>query len=453
MPVGKALIIDDEPDIRELLTITLTKLGLDVSQAANTREALDLIAHGQFDFCLTDMRLPDGDGFDVLDAIQQSQEQIPVAVITAHGNTELAVEALKRGAFDFVSKPVELKRLRDMVSTALALGNREPQSTTSTGLMGESAAMQSLRSQIRKVARSQAPVFISGESGSGKELAARAIHYEGARANGPFIAVNCGAIPSELMESEFFGHRKGSFTGAIQDKPGLFQAAHGGTLFLDEVADLPLAMQVKLLRAIQEKSVRPIGGQEEAAVDVRILSATHKNLAQEVSYGHFREDLFYRINVIEIQVPPLRQRTEDIDELAELFLNRFAEEAQCPPPRLNSRALAALKEHRFAGNVRELENILERAFTLCGGATIEEADLHLHNSRPAPSPDDDGGNTPAAGFAADGTASIDDYLADIEREIIVRALEENRWNKTATAAKLGISFRQMRYKLQKLKID
>lgn len=455
MKSSKALIIDDEPDIRELLTITLEGLGLAVSQASNTREALDMIARTEFDLCLTDMRLPDGDGLDIVDAIQTKSPRTPVAVITAHGNTELAVSALKRGAFDFVSKPVELKRLRSMVETALELrhddANPKPQST---GLVGTSAPMESLRSKIARVARSQAPVFISGESGSGKELVARAIHYRGPRSNGAFIAVNCGAIPGELMESEFFGHRKGSFTGAIQDKQGLFQAAHGGTLFLDEVADLPLNMQVKLLRAIQEKTVRAIGSQEEKSVDVRILSATHKNLAGEVRAGNFREDLFYRINVIEIDVPPLRERSEDIPQLAELFLRRFARESGAPAPEIAENAMDALMSHHFPGNVRELENTLERAFTLCAGNVIQRDDLHLHRGHGQLSGNSQmASNDPAQDYFADGSQSIDDYLAEIEQEIITRALEDNRWNKTATAQKLGISFRQMRYKLKKLGID
>ncbi|MGD9662674.1 MAG: sigma-54-dependent transcriptional regulator [Porticoccaceae bacterium] len=455
MNPGKALIVDDEPDIRELLTLTLEGLGLSVSQAGNTREALEMIAHNSFNFCLTDMRLPDGDGFDIVDAIQLQCPQMPVAVITAHGNTDLAVEALKKGAFDFVSKPMELKRLRNLVETALAMGNERPSNTKKdAGLMGDCTAMNRLRQQIAKVARSQAPVFISGESGSGKELTARAIHYQSPRSNGSFIAVNCGAIPSELMESEFFGHKKGSFTGAIQDKQGLFHAADGGTLFLDEVADLPLAMQVKLLRAIQEKSVRPIGSQEEKAVDVRILSATHKNLADEVRNGRFREDLFYRINVIEIAVPPLRDRSEDIPALAETFLQRFASEAQCAAPTLTKAALKALADYPFPGNVRELENTLERAFTLCSGNTINVDDLYLGQKKiAAENPAHCSSGDLGQNFHADGSQCIDDYLSAIEKRIISQALHENRWNKTTTAQKLGISFRQLRYKLQKLGIE
>lgn len=456
MTPRKALIVDDEPDIRELLTLTLEGLGLTVSQAATVRQARDLIATGQFNLCLTDMRLPDGDGFDIVDAIQLRCPQVPVAVITAHGNTELAVEALKKGAFDFVSKPLELRRLRRMVETALALNQERNTANGATmGLTGGSPVIKTLREKIARVARSQAPVFISGESGSGKELVARAIHYNGPRGNGPFIAVNCGAIPSELMESEFFGHKKGSFTGAIQDKQGLFHAADGGTLFLDEVADLPLHMQVKLLRAIQEKSVRPIGSQEEKSVDVRILSATHKNLGHEVKSGHFREDLFYRINVIEIPVPPLRERQEDIPDLAAAFLQRFATEAGLPVPGLTRDAIKALQEHSFPGNVRELENTLERAFTLCSGEVISPADLELQPRQNIGEPAHNQGESRRhrQEYVADGSQSIDDYLEGIEREIIATALEKNRWNRTMTAQKLGITFRQLRYKLQKLGIE
>ncbi len=452
----QALIIDDEPDILELLGITLEKLGLTVTGAATCAQAEALLARRQFDLCLTDMRLPDGDGLSLVDHIQSRYPDMPVAVITAHGNTDTAVEALKRGAFDFISKPVELKRLRAMVNTALELrSEREPLNVEETGLIGNSAVMESLRHQIGRMARSQAPIFISGESGSGKELVARAIHYQGPRANGPFIPVNCGAIPSELMESEFFGHRKGSFTGAFQDKQGLFQAADGGTLFLDEVADLPLDMQVKLLRAIQEKSVRPVGAQDEKPVDVRILSATHKNLAAEVAAGHFRQDLFYRINVIEVQVPSLRERSEDIGELANLFVARFAREAGIDAPVIDKQALAALRRYPFPGNVRELENTLERAFTLCSNGIIRAEDLSLQTREtPADYRASRSGNSGAADqFMPGPGTSIDDYLADIEKEILVRTLEENRWNKTASAEKLGISFRQMRYKLQKLGID
>ncbi|MGK2915417.1 MAG: sigma-54-dependent transcriptional regulator, partial [Porticoccaceae bacterium] len=376
-----ALIVDDEPDIRELLSITLVKLDLDVTEAANLAEAIQHLKKGDFSFCLTDMRLPDGDGLNLIDHVQDNYPDIPIAVITAHGSTDLAVEALKRGAFDFVTKPVQLPRLRSMVKAALSLRGAHERAPDRQRLLGSSSAMATLRQQISRVARSQAPIFISGESGSGKEVVARAIHYESARASGSFIPVNCGAIPSELMESEFFGHRKGSFTGAHQDKQGLFQAADGGTLFLDEVADLPLPMQVKLLRGIQEKAIRPVGAEQEIPVDIRILSATHKNLSAEVTAGSFRQDLYYRINVIEIPVPALRERREDIPELARFFLQRFAQDTGDPEPELTAEALAALKSYPFPGNVRELENTLERAFTLCDQQRITASDLHLNGEK------------------------------------------------------------------------
>ncbi|MFA5493919.1 MAG: sigma-54 dependent transcriptional regulator [Porticoccaceae bacterium] len=451
----QVLIVDDEADIRELLHITLDQLGLRVREADSLGAAFAQLAAHRFELCLTDMRLPDGDGLELVDHIQRHCPAMPVAIITAHGNTDLAVESLKKGAFDFVSKPVELSRLRAMVQTALQL-REEPTfpDAEETGLTGNSPIMANLRQQISRVARSQAPIFITGESGTGKELAARAIHYLGPRSQGPFIPVNCGAIPAELMESEFFGHRKGSFTGAIQDKQGLFQAASGGTLLLDEVADLPLPMQVKLLRAIQEKSIRPIGDPEEKNIDVRILSASHKNLDNEVRAGRFREDLFYRINVIEIRVPALRERSGDIPLLAQLFLAGFSRETGLPTPLLSEQALKALLEYPFPGNVRELENTLERAFTLCTNGVITADDLSLQARRAPP---------PAQQVAANGSlvndyvpgsgVSLDDFLADVEREILLRVLEENRWNKTLSATKLGLSFRQLRYKLQKLAID
>jgi two-component system response regulator PilR (NtrC family) len=363
---------------------------------------------------------------------------------------DIAVEALKKGAFDFVSKPIELMRLRNLVESALKL---EPESTppkavSSGELIGNSPAMESLKQQIRRVARSQAPIFISGESGSGKEWVARAIHQLSPRSAGPFVPVNCGAIPAELMESEFFGHKKGSFTGAHQDKLGLFLAANGGTLLLDEVADLPLTMQVKLLRAIQEKSIRAVGSEEEVPVDVRILSATHKNLAQEVKANQFRQDLYYRINVIELQVPSLRDRADDIPLLANKFLGKFAKEADVPPLTLSKEALLALQGHHFPGNVRELENTLERAFTLCPGTTITSDDLQLPNL-----PEQQTGGLVASDLSEPMQGSIDEHLASIEKELLISALEKNRWNKTAAAKTLGISFRQMRYKLQKFDLD
>jgi two-component system response regulator PilR (NtrC family) len=398
------------------------------------------------------MQLPDGNGLTLVQHIQTEYPHIPVAVITAFGSMDTAINALKAGAFDFVSKPVNLEQLRGLVETALNLQRPASQNTLTEDtdlLTGESDAMEKLRRQITKLARSQAPIYIHGESGSGKELVARSIHRQGPRAAKPFVAVNCGAIPSELMESEFFGHKKGSFTGATSDKAGLFQAAHGGTLFLDEVADLSLDMQVKLLRAIQEKSVRPVGSEQEVQVDVRILSATHKNLTEETRLGRFRQDLFYRINVIELVVPPLRERGDDILLLAARFLRQFANEMQLPPAVLSEDARLALLRHDFPGNVRELENILERAYTLCDSDTISAEDLHLGEEMDKTSliPDVNEIEIP------EGLTELDNYLASVERGIITRALEANRWNKTITAQKLGISFRQLRYRLKKLGME
>lgn len=448
----RVLVVDDEPDIRELLSITLEQMGLEVITAAKLTKARKLLDCEEFDLCLTDMKMPDGDGLELVDYVQARHPHLPIAMISAYGNMAVAVEALKKGAFDFISKPLELIRLRNIVKSALKLDQKETEGKpTSTPLIGNSHAMKTLEQQIRRVARSQAPIFISGESGSGKELVARAIHTLGPRANGSFIPVNCGAIPSELMESEFFGHKKGSFTGAHQDKQGLFQAANGGTLLLDEVADLPIEMQVKLLRAIQEKSVRPVGAEEETPVDVRILSATHKNLAKEVQNNQFRQDLFYRINVIELPVPSLRDRREDIPQLAEAFLERFAKNSGVPIPKLSEDAIQALLQHSFPGNIRELENMLERAFTLCDSGKIESEDLRLHTQAPTLEQlhqQSENGHQASGDFG-----SIDDYLANIEKDILVGALERNRWNKTATAKELGISFRQIRHKLKKFDIE
>jgi two-component system, NtrC family, response regulator PilR len=446
-----ALIVDDEPDIRELLEITLGRMNLHTVSAGDLASAKKLLKTEKISLCLTDMQLPDGNGLTLLEHIQTDYPHIPVAVITAFGSMDTAITALKAGAFDFVSKPINLEQLRGLVDTALNLQKPSAVSTSSDDvlLMGNSEAMQKLRKQIAKLARSQAPIYIHGESGSGKELAARSIHLQGPRAKKPFVAVNCGAIPSELMESEFFGHKKGSFTGATGDKPGLFQAASGGTLFLDEVADLPLEMQVKLLRAIQEKSVRPVGAEHEIPVDLRILSATHRNLAEETKAGRFRQDLFYRINVIELNVPPLRERGDDILLLAERFLEQFSREMQLQPARLAADAAAALLHYNFPGNVRELENILERAYTLCDEDIIHAGDLHLGEEK------DETSLIPDAGAIdiPEGVAELDSYLESIERGIITRALESNRWNKTVTAQKLGISFRQLRYRLKKLGMD
>ncbi|SEL45540.1 two-component system, NtrC family, response regulator PilR [Atopomonas hussainii] len=443
-----ALIVDDEPDIRELLEITLGRMKLDTRSARNVKEAREMLAREHFDLCLTDMRLPDGTGLELVQHIQKQHPQTPVAMITAYGSLDTAIAALKAGAFDYVTKPVELPRLRELVNSALnipAPGAALPAAAeASQQLLGESAPMKALRKQILKLSRSQAPVYISGESGSGKERVARLIHAQGPRADKPFVPVNCGAIPSELMESEFFGHKKGSFTGAGEDKLGLFQAANGGTLFLDEVADLPLSMQVKLLRAIQEKAVRPVGGQQEIAVDVRILSATHKDLAGEVAANHFRQDLYYRLNVIELKVPPLRERREDVPLLAEHILNRLGQDLDLPPVSLSQDAQGKLLNYRFPGNVRELENLLERAFTLCEDDIIEARDLHFAD---APGAISEG--MPTLGQVD----NLEDYLEDIERRAIMQALEETRWNRTAAAQRLGLTFRSMRYRLKKLGID
>ncbi len=440
----KALIIDDEPDIRELLEITLGRMKLDTRSARSVKEARECLSREHYDLCLTDMRLPDGSGLELVQHIQQQYPHLPVAMITAYGSLDTAISALKAGAFDFVTKPVDLNRLRELVSTALRLRPSTPEVPSDSRLLGNSPPMKTLRKQIGKLARSQAPVYISGESGSGKELVARLIHEQGARAERPFVPVNCGAIPSELMESEFFGHKKGSFSGAIEDKPGLFQAANGGTLFLDEVADLPLPMQVKLLRAIQEKAVRVVGGAQEVMVDVRILCATHKDLASEVAAGRFRQDLYYRLNVIELCVPPLRERREDIGLLADVMLKRLAAECGEPPARLTADALAKLESYRFPGNVRELENMLERAYTLCEDDQIKAGDLRLAEA------------VPAADGQENNLAQIDnleDHLEEIERKLIMQALEETRWNRTAAAQRLGLTFRSMRYRLKKLGLD
>jgi two-component system response regulator PilR (NtrC family) len=442
-----ALIVDDEPDIRELLEVTLGRMQIDTRAAADLNAARDLLGENRFDLCLTDMRLPDGNGIELVEEIGRNHPDLPVAVITAHGNMESAIQALKAGAFDFVCKPVDLQVLRRLVQTALKLnadqsGISEPSESADIEkvLLGNSNAIAAIRTMIAKLARSQAPVYISGESGTGKELAARLIHEQGPRRDHPFIAVNCGAIPRELMESELFGHKKGSFTGAIVDKAGLFQAADGGTLFLDEVADLPLDMQVKLLRAIQEKSVRPVGAQQELPVDVRIISATHRNLPQLVEKGEFRQDLFYRINVIGLDIPSLRERREDIPLLVDSLLSRLAGKNHIPKPDIERDALKKLCAQPLPGNVRELENILERAITLCEGERIGLDDLQLPAT--TPEPPESGDETP-----------LEEYLEQVERQAIIKALEETRWNRTAAAKKLGLSFRALRYRLSKLGID
>jgi two-component system response regulator PilR (NtrC family) len=444
------LIVDDEPDLVELVTLTLERMNLATASAGNLAAARELLSQRRFDLCLTDMRLPDGDGLDLVAWIEQHLPQLPVAVITAHGNIETAVRALKAGAFDFVSKPLDLGVLRRLVAVAIRLGETD-HTVTRAGplLLGASAGMKALRTLIARVARSQAPVHISGESGTGKELVARLIHEGGARRSGAFIAVNCGAIPTELMESELFGHKRGSFTGAVADKRGLVQGAEGGTLFLDEVADLPLHMQVKLLRVIQEKRVRPIGEQHEQPIDVRVLSATHKNLSALVAAGRFREDLYYRINVIEINVPALREHASDIPELAAAMLRRLGRRLAGDAPELGADAVAALQNYAFPGNVRELENILERALTLCASQRIGVEDLQLRPAMAGAAPGTGPGLTPALALGAD----LSGQLEHIERDAILKALEQTRYNKTAAARLLGMTFRALRYKVKKLGIE
>ncbi len=455
-----ALIVDDEPDICELLGLTLERMEVDSRAAHDLAGARELLGRHRFDLCLTDMRLPDGDGIDLVRHIQAHHPDLPCAVITAHGNMETAVEALKAGAFDFVSKPVDLHALRDLAGSALRLAGGSARRGSRLTLIGDSAQMDRTRALIAKLARSQAPIYISGESGTGKELAARMIHDLGPRAEGPFIAVNCGAIPAELMESELFGHRKGSFTGATRDKVGLFQAADGGTLLLDEVGELPLLLQVKLLRAIQEKAVRPVGREREQRVDVRILSATHKDLAQLVADGAFRQDLFYRINVIELPIPPLREHPEDIPQLAGHILERLAGDGITPPVTLDDDACDALRGYAYPGNVRELENILERAAALCEEATIRVGDLGLADrgradAAPADDPEPEANRKRRTGDQPlpPDDLPLPEYLEAIERQRIVAALEQTRWNRTAAAELLGVSFRTLRYRLKKLEIE
>jgi two-component system response regulator PilR (NtrC family) len=443
------LIIDDEPDIRELLELTLVQMGYLVTSAATMSEAKDAINQVSFSLCLTDMQLPDGNGIALIKYIKQHQPLTPIAMITAFSSVDTATSALKAGAFDFISKPVKLQHIRDLVDSALSVRHQNSQNKTNQTieLLGSTKVIEDLRETITRVARSQAPVFINGESGTGKELVARLIHNSGTRAEGPFVAINCGAIPAELMESEFFGHKKGSFTGANNDKAGLFEAANGGTLFLDEIADLPLSMQVKLLRAIQEKAVRRIGDNEEINTDIRLLSATHKNLSIEVEDEKFRQDLFYRINVIQIDVPNLRNRAEDIPLLCSHIIKRLSKEWDLSMPELSSDAIAALNAYSFPGNVRELENILERALTLSNGKKITSQDLQL------PTVITSQKVTLVEKISIDQIGSIEEYLEEIEKDLINQALEKTRWNITKAADLLGISFRQLRYKLKRLNID
>jgi len=437
---ASVLVVDDEPDIRELLELTLVKMGLDVESVGSIAEAKERLKSDSYDLCLTDMRLADGEGLELVRHIAGLGADLPVAVITAHGSTENAVAALKAGAFDYVSKPVGLEQLRALVKSALSLPDSAAAPAKGQRLLGESAPLAQVRELIGKLARTQAPVYISGESGSGKELAARLIHENGARRDKPFVPVNCGAIPDTLMESEFFGYKKGAFTGAAEDREGFFQAASGGTLFLDEVAELPLAMQVKLLRSIQEKRVRKVGATQEDPVDVRVICATHQNLAALVGAGRFRQDLFYRLNVIELGMPPLRECREDIPLIAAAILQRLA--AGTTPPQLTPAASDELMRYGFPGNIRELENILERALALSTSQEIGSEDLRL---------------TPPQAVAEERAESssgeaLPDYLDGLERKAILDALSKTGFNRTAAAKLLGITFRQLRYRMQRLGI-
>lgn len=441
MTKSNVLIIDDEPDIRELLALTLSRMGHSCDTAANFKQGIECIKNNIYSLVLTDMRLPDGDGIEIVRYIQKNKPQIPVAVITAYGNVEGAVNTLKAGAFDYVSKPIDLNMLKELVKTALSMQTSLSDSSDET-LVGDSLVMKQLRESIHKLARSQAPVFIQGDSGVGKELVAQMIHAYGPRNEKPFIPVNCGAIPGELMESEFFGHKKGSFTGAIADKTGLFIAAHGGTLFLDEIAELPLAMQVKLLRAIQEKAIKPIGESHEIPVDVRILSASHKNLLDEINAGRFRQDLYYRVNVIELRVPTLFERLSDIPTLTTAILKKLARSQNRSIVTLEPECIALLQTYHFPGNVRELENILERAMAMCDGETIGLHDLRL--------PQD---TSTLLIPSSQPKANLNGYLQDQEIELILDALEKTKWNRTAAARLLGVSFRTLRYRLKKLGLD
>jgi len=434
------LIIDDEPDIRELLVITLSRMGFETQCAEDFSSAIKLLNNNTYNCCLTDMRLPDGDGIDIVEHIQRLDYVLPVAVISAHGNMELAIKALKAGAFDFVSKPLSLELLRNLVSNAIESSSEQNKSMSvpdssndAYQIIGESEAIATLKKTITKLARTQVPVYIQGDSGTGKELVAQQIHRQSARSSAPFIAVNCGAIPTELMESELFGHKKGSFTGANADHNGLFQAAQGGTLFLDEIADLPLHMQVKLLRVLQEKKIRPIGSTQELIIDVRIMSASHKNLAQLVSDGHFRQDLFYRVNVIQILVPALKERKEDITLLIPHILNKINQQ-NGTSINIGQKAISTLENYTFPGNIRELENILERASALCENDNITADDLNLPN------------------LAPQNTTTLTHQTNSIEKEEIASALKNNQWNQSAAARQLGITLRQLRYRMEKFKL-
>ncbi|WP_421711064.1 sigma-54-dependent transcriptional regulator [Alcanivorax sp.] len=445
------LVVDDEADLRELLVITIGRMKLKATAAESLAAAKKALDEQTFNLCLTDMNLGDGTGLELLQYISRHCPEMPTAVITAYGSMETATDAMKFGAYDFIAKPIALDRLRQLIEDGLGISNAEDHLEEEDNLIGEAPSMVALKAQVRKLARSQAPIYISGESGSGKERIARLIHSLGPRREKPFVAVNCGAIPSELMESEFFGHRKGAFTGAVEDRKGIFREADGGTLFLDEVADLPLHMQVKLLRAIQEKSVRPVGETREFQVNLRILSATHRDLAQEMTEGRFRQDLFYRLNVIEAHVPPLRDRQEDIPVLVEHILKRLSAAWEIVPPTVSASAMMALEEYAYPGNVRELENTLERAVTLCDGKEINEEHLCLQaNSFPAKAVANRETNIPPERPL---NQSLEDFLQEIERQEILKALDLTHWNRTAAAKKLGMTFRSLRYRLKKLDLD
>lgn len=451
----RVLIVDDEPDLLTLLEMTLARMDIDTMTATTLADARQSLTAALPALCLTDLRLPDGSGLDLIAEIQQKHPSLPVAMMTAHGSAESAVEALKLGAFDFVSKPVPLDRLRELVSHALKLSTM-PDTPTDDTLIGETPIMATLKRDIQRVARSQAPVHVHGESGVGKEVVARLIHHSGPRGAGAFLAINCGAIPSELVESELFGHRRGAFTGATSDKPGLFQAASGGTLLLDEIADLPLSVQVKLLRAIQEKAVRPLGAEKEIPVDVRLITATHKNLVDEVREGRFRDDLYYRINVIDLFIPPLRHRRADIPLIARHILLKMADAPHGKPLTLSPEAIELLKQHEFRGNIRELENILARAAALLDGDRIERHNLDLVPG-PRQVTADDGATmalapTQSAGQEDSHGGDLDGYLIRLERSILEEELQRHRWNRAATAQALGISMRSLRYRLKKLEI-
>lgn len=440
----KCLVVDDETDIRELVVLTLERMDIHADSARNISDAKHMLASKAYNLCLTDMHLPDGLGLDLVMYISNEHNGLPVAVITAYGSAENAVSALKAGAFDYLTKPISLKQLRPLVESALKLsGMFSTTSKNTAGLIGTSSAINQVRTMIEKLARSQAPVYISGESGSGKELAARLIHQNSSRRDDAFVAVNCGAIPESLMESEFFGYKKGAFTGAIKDTPGLFQAANGGTLFLDEVADLPLLMQVKLLRAIQEKKVRAVGDTIEETVDVRIISATHKNLTEMMAVGQFRQDLYYRLNVIQLKMPALREHPEDIPELTQKLLEKLCQAQSIAVPTLSPEASKLIASHPFTGNVRELENMLERALALSDGQIINVEDLLIDT-------DIDNIDTSTSNASKNDDTSLPNYLEDIEKREILKALEKTNHNKTAAAKLLGVSFRTLRYRLVKL---